>query len=133
MKSMRKFLLSLMMLVMLTPGMACGMALCAHDAQAAVAASGEMPCHDSGSCKSGAGGVMLQNDCTKASLSMAGDVAQISKPDLSGVFHAAWADIPVRAHADLKSLSAIIRGPPSFDMAALSWPPVFLATLRIRQ
>lgn len=129
MDSMRKILLSLMMLVMLTPGMACGMALCAHEAQAAPSAAGAMPCHDSGS----GNGVMLQNDCAKADLSMADAAAQVSKPDLSGVFHAAWADIPAGAHGILESSSAIIRGPPSFDAVALSYPPVFLTTLRIRQ
>ncbi|MBI4031894.1 MAG: hypothetical protein HY370_09475 [Proteobacteria bacterium] len=129
---MRKFLLSLMMLVMLTPGMACGMAFCAHEAQAAAGDGNEMPCHDAGG-KSGAGGVMLQNDCAKADLSTADDAAQVGKPDLSAGFHIAWADAPVEPHGILKSSSAVIRGPPLFNAAAASWPPVFLTTLRIRQ
>lgn len=76
---------------------------------------------------------MLQNDCAKADLSTADDAAQVGKPDMSSGYHVTWADIPAEPQGILKSSSAVIRGPPPFDAAAASWPPVFLTTLRIRQ
>lgn len=131
---MKKFLAVIMMLVMLTPSLACAMPVCADEAQAAAT---EQPCaehhpgHES-SDKKDTGKVNFLLDCMGVDLQKA-DTASLDKPDLKAdpVIYALAADIVTSplAHAD----SSTIRGPPP-DWSALSrtQPSILLTTQRFR-
>ena len=131
---MKKFLAVIMMLVMLTPSLACAMPVCADEAHAAAT---EQPCaeHHPGhetSDKRSTGKVNLLLDCMGIDLQKA-DTASLDKPDLKTdpVVYALAADIGTSppAHAD----SGTIRGPPP-DWPALSQTQssLLLTTQRFR-
>lgn len=135
---MKKILLSLLMLIMLTPSLACGaMMICAGKAQAAAPVEQNKPCHghkDTGRDSDQSKKVMLFKDCTKADLFNSGDHANLQVPDNNGkTFFVAWVAIipdynfaPVAAHA--------IRGPPP-DWPDLSQTQtsILLTTQRFRE
>lgn len=136
---MRKFLAALMMLVMLTPSLACAMPVCADKAQAAVTT--EQPCaehhagHDTGSGKDSSSspkGINFLIDCMGVDLQTA-DSASVQKPDIQAgpVFASIIVtDVPV---VPASAQSSEIRGPPP-DWLTLSQtqPSILLTTQRLR-
>ena len=122
------------MLVMLTPGLACVMAMCAQEAQAAEASS-VPPCHEVATKSSdhNGKGVMLMGDCSGADLAQAHDGVTLQKPDLQ------FAKI-LYPQAALPSIAAFEpahayqnRGPPpEWRQMAQTTPPLLLTTARIR-
>ena len=124
---MKRILMTLMVLVMLTPSLACANLLCCVT-QKQEAPAQDMPCHKQEKQKSD---VMFMKDCAKIDLQAATDVTfvkkQISQPH----------DLFVQADDVLRSpvndVAAVgIRGPPRDIVLASSSPPVYLATLRLR-
>lgn len=117
-----------MVLVMLTPGLACGGMMCANEEQAAR----KMPCHemqDDGKTK----GVMFFKDCAGIDLAQTDHGGVVKKSDVQIdkiVF--AWANITVAydfAFVDVHQ----IRGPPPPDRnTILSSLPLYLSTQRLR-
>lgn len=135
---MKKFLAVIMMLVMLTPSLACAMPICADEAQAAAT---EQPCaehhagHDTDSGKESSSspkGVNFLIDCMGVDLQTA-DSASVQKPDIQAglIFSAVInTDVPV---IPAPAQSSEIRGPPP-DWLALSQtqPSILLTTQRLR-
>jgi hypothetical protein len=135
---MKKFLISFLMLVMLTPGLACGPFMIMAKAQAAQVAQGMEDCHgmsasDSSQETSNNDHVFFK-DCSKIDLQSADNAADLKAPEVSGkTFSMTWEAI---APADDVTLLAenIIRGPPP-DWPDLSGtqPPILLTTHRFRE
>lgn len=135
---MKKSLAVIMMLIMLTPSLACAMPVCADKAQAAAT---EQPCaehhagHDTGSGKDSSSspkGINFLIDCMGVDLQTA-DSASVQKPDIQAgpVFAAVInTDVPV---IPAPVQSSEIRGPPP-DWPALSQaqPSILLTTQRFR-
>ena len=132
---MRKYLLHFLMLLMITPGLACGGILCAGKAQAAApSAIQDMPCHEHMEQKPDNNkSVMLFKDCSGTYLYKSGDLAGLEKSaSVEKIFYGPLAAlIPdsiflVTAHT--------IRGPPP-DQPDLSRikPSILLTTLRFRE
>ena len=134
---MRKLLLGFLMLMMLTPGLACGPFMNAGKAQAAAVSMPDMPdCKGMGmdsQKKSADSDPVFFKDCTKTDLYSA-DHASLQKSDVvEKVFFMAWAAVtpdysfsPTGSHA--------IRGPPP------DWPDIsqtqssiLLTTQRFRE
>jgi hypothetical protein len=131
---MRQLLLGFLMLVMLTPSLACAMPMCADETPAAKA---ERPCADHaphpGEKKSDSkGGVGIMADCMGVDFQTA-DTASLEKPDVktSPILFAVADEIPLQlfGHTD----AGTIRGPPP-DWPALSrtQPSILLTTQRFR-
>lgn len=134
---MRKFLYSLLILLMLMPSLACAMPTCGPKAKESAAAS--LPCaehhpgHDTGSKKEGGkGNVNLLIDCMGVDMQKA-DTASLDKPDIKKdlIVYTLVADVsPSRF---LPADAGAIRGPPP-DWPALSQtqPSILLTTQRLR-
>lgn len=132
---MRKILLGFMLLLMLTPSLACAMPVCFDKAEAAKA---NQPCAghasehhgDKSEPKGKKAGLMA--DCMGVDFQKA-DTASLEKPDLKSdsVVYALMADVVIKpmAHTD----AGTIRGPPP-DWPALSQtqPSILLTTQRLR-
>ncbi len=119
-----------MMLVMLTPGLACAKTMCANmDAMAEQAA--EMPCHGEMPEMDSEPGVMIAIDCAKVDMASADPVPTIkASTDTVKVGFAVWAVEQVQG---LQVAEArFIRGPPDPDLTRSSYPPAYLNTQRIR-
>lgn len=128
------------MLVMFTPGLACGPFMTADKAHAATVQMKDMPdCPGMNTSKdadskgpSSKDGPMLFKDCTKADLYSA-DHVSLKKPDTVKTLFIAWADIVpvyVFTHADFHA----IRGPPpDWPDLAQTQPSILLTTQRFRE
>ena len=131
---MRKLLIALMMLVMLTPSLACAMPVCAGDAAVKTVAN---PCPEhtanhSSNQKSEAGQKLkLLKDCMGVDLQVA-DSISIDKPDVhSPVFAFVWgSSLPV-IEPDAKA-DAIRGPPPDWPSAHSIKPSLILSTQRFR-
>ena len=127
---MRSFLTTLMMLVMLTPGLACSKTMCANmDAMAAQAT--EMPCHGEMADQSPEPGLMIAIDCAEVDLATADVPPTVKAPtDTVKIGFDLWgAD---QAHGLQVADARFIRGPPDKGLSHSSYPSVFLNTQRIR-
>lgn len=130
---MRKFLITLMMLVMLTPSLACAMPVCVGHA-ATKAAS--MPCADhadnDGYQKSDADQKLnLLKDCMGIDLQVA-DSVSVDKPDIhASVFAFVLnSDFSVTGFGEKAD---VIRGPPpGWPVAQSTQPSLILSTQRFR-
>lgn len=135
---MKKFLAVIMMLVMLTPSLACAMPVCADEAQAAAT---EQPCaehhagHDTGSGKESSSspkGVNFLIDCMGVDLQTT-DSAAVQKSDIqAGLIFAA---IPIMALpvVPAPAQSSEIRGPPPNRLTlSQTQPSILLTTQRLR-
>lgn len=134
--AMRRFLTLMLVLLMLTPSLACAMPTCAPKAKESAAA---LPCaehhpgHGTGSKKEGGkGNVNLLIDCMGVDMQKA-DTASLDKPDIKKdlVIYALVADVSASrfSPADVGT----IRGPPP-DWPAFSQtqPSILLTTQRLR-
>ncbi len=136
MKAMRKFLISLLMLLMLMPGLACGPFMSTGKAHAAQPMQGMEDCHGMGMDKSQKApdheGKVFFKDCMKNDLSGV-DHTILKIPDLNGkILFTAWiAIIPDFGFAPPNAQT--IRGPPP-DWPAFSrtHPSILLTTQRLR-
>lgn len=129
---MKKLALSLLVLLMLTPGMVCAMPVIQQQAKMD-AASAAMPCHEEQghNTKKASNELMLLKDCTKSEFKAADSSFSIKKSDhLVKVFF----DAVHHEHASGFQLATAktIRGPPP-DWPSRAQPPILLTTLRIRQ
>lgn len=114
-----------MMLLMLTPSLACGMSDCPEPDQ-----SKPIPCHQSEDSKKD--GPMLTLDCMGVDLFQQDAQADVPQPHSSiDIIHFAWADLtadynflPVNIHG--------IRGPPDWAGRPQNQPPIILTTQRFR-
>lgn len=135
---MKKFLAVIMMLVMLTPSLACAMPVCADEAQAAAT---EQPCaehhagHDTGSGKDSSSlpnGISFLIDCMGVDLQTA-DSASIQKPDIqTGPVFAVVINTDVSVIPGPRRVAK--SGGPAPDWSALSQaqPSILLTTQRFR-
>ncbi|MBI2234451.1 MAG: hypothetical protein HYU57_05620 [Micavibrio aeruginosavorus] len=133
---MRKCFLTLLMFLMVAPGLACGPFMPAHKAQAAAPTTGchEMaeknvkPLHDNTS------GPTFFKDCQHVDLQNADFHADLKKPDDAGkTFTVSWAAILPPA-ANMPVTGDAIRGPPPDRIAfSLTRPDILLTTQRFRE
>ncbi len=133
---MKKFLLSFLMLVMLTPGLACAGIICVQETGMTEATTSVPPCHEQAATSSVdfEKSVMLMGDCSGAELAQADNGPSLQKPDLQlnkifyGRVDLAATDVFEPARQNL------IRGPPLSDvfLTAQTTPPLLLTTQRIR-
>lgn len=128
MGAMRKVLYTLMMIIMLTPTLVCGGFMCAQPAQAAE----EMPCHGEKQSDNEKHSLMFMKDCLKVELLQAGNGDTFQKPDIeiSKIFYGR-ADI-LTGYSFEPAASYHIRGPPIETAEALTYPPLYLTTQRLR-
>lgn len=137
---MRKFLIHLLMLVMLMPGLACGPFMSASKAHAAtVQMKGMTHCHDTGLDKDSGSkkisdndSLMLFKDCSKADLYGA-DHVSLKKPDTAKMLFVAWSDIvlsPVFTPADFNDVRA---PPPDWPDISQTRPSILLTAQRFRE
>lgn len=127
---MKRFLLSLLVLVMFTPSLACAQFMQAqkpHMEMAGMAKS--MPCCPKETQKSDMGG-MLFKDCAKIDLQHATDAPLLKKADIAKISPYILPPA-VAAHSYGTMQARLIRGPPPPEITG-SYPPVFLATQRLR-
>jgi hypothetical protein len=136
---MRKFLLAFLMLLMVTPGLACGPFLGAAKAQAAQVSMPGMPdCKgmgmDSGQKKAGdSGDHVFFKDCAKVDLSGV-DHASLKAPDLGGkVFFIAWAATTPDDSVPPPQANAIRGPPPDWPGLSETQPSILLTTQRFRE
>lgn len=127
---MKSILMTLMMLVMLTPGLACAQTMCANmDAMAEQIE--DMPCHGEMADALAAPGVMIALDCAGIDLAKADGAASVKAPgspeqiDYALAFNNMQSGVP---SAD----DHLIRGPPPVRLGNLSYPAIYLGTQRIR-
>lgn len=124
---MRRLLLTLMILVMLTPSLACAELLCCPQKREAQAK--DMPCHEEQNQTHEKAGVKFMKDCTQVDLQIVSDAVALKKqadhsltsfiiPETPGI-SAGTADV----HG--------IRAPPR-QAASSFFPPLYLSTLRLR-
>ena len=119
---MKHFLLGLMVVLVLTPVLACAMPFCPTQVNAAK----EQPCHQANSND----GPMLVLDCMGVDLFQQ-DVSNDIQPDLSvDTIDYAWADSVIR-YSFKSSHSNDIRGPPE-QSGPLSRRSIILTTQRLR-
>ena len=134
---MRKFLLSFLMLVMLTPGLACGLILGAGKAQAAQPSMpGMSDCKgmgvDSQKKASDNGEPVFFKDCAKVSLSGV-DHASLKAPDLgSKIFFIAWAATTLDYSFKPAAYHTIRDPPPGWPGLSETQPSILLTTQRFR-
>lgn len=132
---MRKFLVAVLMLVMLTPSLACAMPVCVEEPQAAAF---EQPCTEhSGNQGTGKkdsdGKVTLMKDCMGVDLQVADGSASIKAPDFKKdiSFDISFVTYPVTSWT-----VAVIgnRGPPpNWPKYSETYPSIILTTLRFRE
>ncbi|MFH1157640.1 MAG: hypothetical protein V1721_01955 [Pseudomonadota bacterium] len=134
---MKKFLLSLLVFVMLTPGLACAGFMDyqksngqkPHMTMAGMAK--EMPCCPEDDQKSDIG-TMLFKDCAKIDLQHVNGAPLLKKVDIVKI------SIPYILSQDMApdyfsvSKGVPIHGPPERTEVFQSYPPIFLATQRLR-
>lgn len=130
---MRKLLIHLLMLVMLTPGLVCGPFMGMDKAQAM---QGMEDCPGMGLAdqeQAPDSDHIFFKDCSKTDLFSAGH-ASLEKPDLGGkVFFMAWADI-VPAYVFSPADFHTIRGPPpEWPDLSQTQPSILLTTQRFRE
>lgn len=127
---MRSFLATVMMFVMLTPGLACAKTMCAN--MDAMATQGEdMPCHGEMADMDSDPAVMIAIDCAKVDLASADPVPTIKAPaDTAQLVLAFWA--AEQLHGLQIADARFIRGPPDKGFSHSSYPSIFLNTQRIR-
>lgn len=135
---MRKILLSFLVLIMLTPSLACAMPVCAEPAKAVAAA--KMPCGDHMNMehhgdkkekKSSSG--MLMKDCMGLELQVADNGPVLHKPDVTK-------DLPIVMALNVEPVSvwtlgnvSTIRGPPpDWPGHSQTRPSILLTTQRLR-
>jgi hypothetical protein len=135
---MRKYLLGFLMLVMLTPGLACGPFMGMDKAQAAQPMQGMEDCPGMGNMDgaqktSKDESPMFFKDCLHVDLQSADHHADLKKPDTGKTFFIAWVDI-VSSYVFTPSDFHAIRGPPP-DWPDLSetQPSILLTTQRFRE
>lgn len=127
---MRKFLASVLMLVMLTPSLVCAMPVCIDAPQAVKA---EKPCEGHGKHEADEGKtkqINLMQDCTGVDF-QAVSSPSIEKPDVIKFTLDMSADWPVH-HQWMNATNGSRGPPPSFAIISETYPPVFLTTQRIR-
>lgn len=131
---MKKFLATLMMLVMLTPSLVCAMPVCAEPAKIAAA---EQPCTEhvkkhGNDAEGKKKQVNFLQDCTGVDLQMA-SAPSIEKPDTQKDFLFTAFDVPAMSAWSLGHIAGV-RGPPPFEWVQVSQSllPIFLTTQRIR-
>lgn len=136
---MRKFLLSFLMLIMLTPSLACAMPVCAEPAQAAkpMAMSDMPPCHgmehhgDKKEKKSSSG--MLMKDCMGLELQVADNGPVIHKPDVTKDLPIVMAFNVEPVHVwTVGDISGIRGPPPDWPSHFQTQPSIILTTQRLR-
>lgn len=130
---MRKLLIALMMLVMLTPSLACAMPICGGKI-AAKAAS--MPCADhadhNGNQKSDAGQKLkLLKDCMGVDLQVA-DSVHIDKPDIHSPVFVFVLSSDFSVTGPSRKTDAIRGPPPDWPAAHSTQPSLILSTQRFR-
>lgn len=132
---MKRFLCQFLILLMLTPGLACGQFMCVKKVQAAEAgtpvAAQDMPCHKTAADKQDIGkGPVFLKDCSKADIFKSDTQTSVKKLDMGKTFIFTMMDAPALRPSSIAG-DYIIRGPPP------DWPdvtqtdiPVILKTLR---
>lgn len=132
---MRKMLLSFLMLIMLTPSLACAMPICVEEPQAAAV---EEPCaghsgHQDTDKKEPAGKIALMKDCMGVDLQVADEGASIKAPDFKKDLPF---DIGFITHPVANQPVTVIgnRGPPpNWPEYSQARPSIILTTLRFRE
>jgi hypothetical protein len=128
---MRKFVFSLLILVMLTPGLACAGFMGDQKPHMAMAGmADDMPCCPQSAQKSDMGGMFFK-DCAKIDLQHVGDGLLLKKADIVKVSPYILPQDIIAGHFSLLRVR-LIRGPPDPSEIFRSYPPVFLATRRLR-
>lgn len=135
-KVMRAVLLSFLMLLMLTPSLACAMPVCAEPAQAA--ATKTPPCadhmdHHGDKKEKKSSSTMLMKDCMGLELQVSDNGPVIHKPDVSKdlSFSVVTAILPPTLCTP--GDTGVIRGPPpDWPSHALAQPSILLTTQRLR-
>ena len=130
---MRKLLGLIMMLVMLTPSLACAMPVCADGTHAAATAP---PCAEHASQQSkendDAGGINLLKDCMGVDLQAAGSVF-VKKPALqTDLLFTAIAGQPSFPARELVEAVGLRGPPPDWPDVSRLQPSVILTTQRFR-
>lgn len=127
---MKKALISFLMLLMLTPGLACAMPSCVHHEE--TQASSEKPCHDEAEQGEKYHGPMTNADCAKTDLQNVADQA-VKKSDLPDqAFIPAIVESAMPQQAQLADNTKIRGPPPDWPGLSETSPPVLLTTQRIR-
>jgi len=134
---MKKFLLSLLILVMLTPGLACAKFMDnqkspgqkPHMAMAGMAKG--MPYCPKPGQKSDMG-TLLFKDCAKIDLQQVNDAPSLKKVDIVKISFPYILPQDLTAGNFAVSKGLLIRGPPGPPEIFRSYPPIFLATQRLR-
>lgn len=131
---MKRFLATLMMLVMLTPSLVCAMPVCVEPAK--IAAAAEQPCAEhvknhGNDAEGKKKQVNFLQDCAGFDFQMA-SAPSIEKPDTQKDF-LFTAFVPAMSAWSLGHIAGV-RGPPPFEWAQVSQSllPIFLTTQRIR-
>ena len=130
-ESMKKFLLTLLVFVMLTPGLACaGVMGNAKPHMAMAGMAKEMPCCPKSDQKSDMGGMLLK-DCAKIDLQHVGDSLLLKKVDVVKISPYILPQDLIAVNFE-PSQALSIRGPPDPPEIFRSYPPIFLTTQRLR-
>jgi hypothetical protein len=133
---MKKFLLSLLVLVMLTPGLACAKFVDNQKSQkphmAMAGMAKEMPCCPESDQKSGDISTMFFKDCAKIDLQHVKDGPLLKKVDLVKISPPYILAQDLTADNLAISGDRLIHDPPDPPEIFQSYPPIFLATLRLR-
>lgn len=135
---MKKFIYHALILLMLTPGLACGQFMCMKKAQAAepqthkIASSQEMPCHKTtaDAQSDDSANPMFMKDCSKSDLFKSDTQANVKKPDIGKTFVFAMADAPVLPPVSVSGGYAIRGPPPDWPDVTQTDTPIILKTLR---
>lgn len=138
---MKRVLCALLILLMLTPGMACAAQHCAQMQQEPAKSQDmpqNMPCHDTGNTgqqddDTGQPCGMFMKDCAKIDLQTGGDIPVLKKPSNDGKTFDAAVSVVLPLDAPATDAHAI-RGPPGWLAALLpTTPPVIHETQRFRE
>ena len=125
---MKRLLLTLLVLVMLTPSLACaGFMMCCQPEQKAAQVQ-EIPCHESG--KKSAPDVKFMKDCAQIDLQGVADYVFLKKQFSQAHDFFIIATAPQFNPASITHVNSI-RAPP-WDYGLSSSQPVYLATQRLR-
>ena len=128
---MKKLALSLLVLLMLTPGLVCAMPLCAPETKVVKEAAMPCPENQGHSSKKNSNELMLFQDCTKSDFKAADYDFSIKKSDqLTKVSFDAVQSNQISGFQ--LAAAKTIRGPPP-DWPHHAQPPILLTTSRIRQ
>ncbi len=129
--AMKRFVLLFLMLLMLTPGLACAMPSCTHKAEAQ---ANEKPCHDKKEEHQGKQhGPMSSAECAKVDLQGL-DGPTLKKPDTSAkTFSFFVPEVSASALFRLVDASTIRGPPPDWPSPAQTVHSILLTTQRIRE